>query len=76
MKPHLERSPPHLPVPAFVVQCGGETAVAGGCLAGRVQQVVFGPVARWGAGIGPRSAHTGMAGHAPDLPWPGTGGVR
>jgi hypothetical protein len=76
MKPPLEWSLPHLLVPTFVGQCGGEMAVAVGRLAKSMQQVVFGPAVRQSAGIGAHDAHAGIAGHTPDLPWPGTGGVR
>lgn len=76
MKPPLEWSPPHLPAPTFVGQCGWKTAVAVGRLAKRMQQVVFGPAVRQSAGIGAHGAHAGIAGHVPDLPWLGTGGVR
>jgi hypothetical protein len=47
MKSHLEQRPLFAPVQAFVVQFGRETAVDTGCIAGRVEHVVSGKVARF-----------------------------
>jgi hypothetical protein len=47
MKSPLERSPLFAPAQAFVVQFGRETVVDTGCLAGRVEHVVSGKVARF-----------------------------
>jgi hypothetical protein len=47
MKSHLEQSPPFAPAQAFVVQFGRETAVDAGRIAGRVEHVVSGRVARF-----------------------------
>ena len=47
MKSPLERSPQFAPAQAFVVQFGRETAVDTGRLAGRVEHVVSGKVARF-----------------------------
>ena len=47
MKPPLERSPAFPPAQAFVVQFGRDTAVDAGRLAGRVEHVVSGKVARF-----------------------------
>jgi hypothetical protein len=47
MQAHLEESPPFVPEQAFVVQFGRETDVANRHLAGRVEHVVSGKVARF-----------------------------
>ena len=47
MKSYLEQSPPFAPEQAFVVQFGRETAVDTGRMAGRVEHVVSGKVARF-----------------------------
>jgi hypothetical protein len=47
MKSYLEQSPPFAPEHAFVVQFGRETAVDTGRMAGRVEHVVSGKVARF-----------------------------
>ena len=47
MKCHLERRPAFAPTQAFVVQFGRETAVDTGRMAGRVEHVVSGKVARF-----------------------------
>jgi len=47
MKAHLEQSSPFTPEQAFVVQFGRDTAVATGRMAGRVEHVVSGKVARF-----------------------------
>jgi len=47
MKAHLERSPLFAPAQAFMVQCGRETIVDAGHMAGRVEPVVSGEVARF-----------------------------
>jgi hypothetical protein len=47
MKSYLEPSPPFAPEQAFVVQFGRETAVDTGRMAGRVEHVVSGKVARF-----------------------------
>jgi hypothetical protein len=45
MKSHLERRPAFTPAQAFVVQCGRDTAVHTGRMAGRVEHVVSGKAA-------------------------------
>ena len=47
MKADLEHKPPYAPEQAFVVQFGRETVVDTGRLAGRVEHVVSGKVARF-----------------------------
>jgi hypothetical protein len=47
MKSQLEQRPPFAPTQAFVVQFGRETAVDAGRIAGRVEHVVSGKVARF-----------------------------
>ena len=47
MKSYLAQSPPFAPAQAFVVQFGRETAVDTGRMAGRVEHVVSGKVARF-----------------------------
>jgi hypothetical protein len=47
MKADLEQKPPYTPEQAFVVQFGRETVVDTGRLAGRVEHVVSGKVARF-----------------------------
>jgi len=47
MKSCLEQSPPFAPEQAFVVQFGRGTAVDTGRMAGRVEHVVSGKVARF-----------------------------
>jgi len=47
MKSYLEQSPPFAPEQAFVVQFGRGTAVDTGRMAGRVEHVVSGKVARF-----------------------------
>ena len=47
MKSQLEQSPAFAPAQAFVVQFGRETALDTGRMAGRVEHVVSGRVARF-----------------------------
>ena len=47
MKSYLAQSPPFVPAQAFVVQFGRETAVDTGRMAGCVEHVVSGKVARF-----------------------------
>jgi hypothetical protein len=47
MKSYLEQSPQFAPTQAFVVQFGRDTAVDAGRIAGRVEHVVSGKMARF-----------------------------